>query len=284
VLEGQVLHQGHELRHPALHLQRPGSVLACQTVVTGHCSIRLPELDEVVVHPARTLKAVVTSIDELNAAVKRLRLRSARPLSFSAGQYAMLQFASGLARPYSMAESPAARELEFHIARIPGGLAGSHVFNNLRAGDIVRVSGPLGVSFLRHNDPRPIICVAAGAGLAPVLSLLREASRRKMPNVIHVYVVGSAKAGPYGADLARSIAAQVLNARIYIVSFSGRGRDEGQYRLVTDAIETEYHDLSNWRGYFFGVPAVVESATMLAKRLGMDCDRVHADAFYPAGL
>lgn len=283
VLEGQVLQQRHELRHSAIYLDGAGDVLACQTVLTEDCTIRLFEPNEVVVHPAQTLRAVVTSVDELSPAVRVVRLKPAKHFSFSAGQYAMLEFRPGLARPYSMATLPAESEIEFHIALIPGGRATSYVANSLRAGDVVRLSGPLGSSFLRRNHREPSLCVAVGTGLAPVLSILREAMSARMANAIHVYFGARSNAELYGVEVLRAIAAQHSNVLANIVLLTA-GVPGARSGTVTDAIAADHRDLSDWRGYFFGVPSAVEAATILAKHLGMRSDRLHGDAFYPSGM
>jgi ferredoxin-NAD(P)+ reductase (naphthalene dioxygenase ferredoxin-specific) len=61
-------------------------VLACQSILAEDCTIEVPELDEIVVHPARIAKATVTAIDDLTHDVKRLLLRLSKPLSYSPGK------------------------------------------------------------------------------------------------------------------------------------------------------------------------------------------------------
>ena len=52
VLAGDVLDCGHELRNPATQLDDTRHVLACQTILTESCTVRIPEPEEVVVHCA----------------------------------------------------------------------------------------------------------------------------------------------------------------------------------------------------------------------------------------
>ncbi len=123
VLSGDVRQaDGVEYRHHDEHSQGEGErhVLACQSTVHGDCEIELPEVDEVVVHPAKILKATVLAIETLTHDIKRLVLKPAKPLSFSPGQYATLQFTPAHIRPYSMAGLDADETLEFHIRRVPG--------------------------------------------------------------------------------------------------------------------------------------------------------------------
>lgn len=139
-------------------------VLACQTVLQQDCTVEISEPDEVVVHPARVLKATVLRIDAPTHDIRVLTLRPNKPLSYTPGQYATLQFANGQARPYSMAGVPGDEALEFHIRIVPGGQASGHVAGVLQPGDSVRVSGPLGTSYWRSRHAGPVICVAGGTG------------------------------------------------------------------------------------------------------------------------
>ena len=75
VLDGEVM-EGAGEQHRPLDGEH-GYVLACQTYLTEPCTIEIPEPDEVVVHPARIVKATVQSLEDLTHDIKRLVLRPA---------------------------------------------------------------------------------------------------------------------------------------------------------------------------------------------------------------
>ena len=70
VLQGEVLDGGRVAQRP-LDDGDAGWVLACQTYLTEPCAIEIPEPDEVVVHPARILKATVQAIEPLAHDIRR---------------------------------------------------------------------------------------------------------------------------------------------------------------------------------------------------------------------
>lgn len=284
VLVGDVLDCGHELDNPSTQLDDTRHVLACQTILTESCTIRILEPEEVVVHPAQAFRATVSGLEKVGREVIRLRLLPPRRFDFSPGQYATLQFAPGLVRPYSMASVNSDRELEFHVAVVDGGHVTPYIADRLRLGDIVRVSGPLGTSFLRRNKCDPMLCVAAGTGLAPVLSIVRGAAATWNATPIHVYYGAQSETELYGADLLRSVASQYANVHVSVAAGTSTRSTDIQHGLIIDRIAATQNDLSDWRGYFFGSPLVVEAATLLVKRLGMRRDRIHGDAFYPSGI
>lgn len=264
-------------------------VLACQSTVRGDCEIELPELDEVVVHPAKILKATVLAIEPLTHDIKRLVLKPAKVLSFSPGQYATLQFTPDHIRPYSMAGLASDDTLEFHIRRVPGGAVTGYVDEELKVGDAVRVSGPLGTSYLRTRHDGPMLCVAGGTGLAPVLSIVRGALARGMTNPIEIYVGARSPADVYGLAWLRELASRHAGIRLHVVTTTGApdGSDAHGNGLrighVTEALAEDFavvDALAGWRAYLCGAPPMVEAATRLLRERGVEASHIHADAFY----
>lgn len=278
VLEGNVLDSGLESKITNPNEDR--YVLACMSVLTESCVIEVPEPDEVINHPARIVKAEVVAIEDAAHDIKRLVLRPSKPLAFSPGQYAMLQFTSEHIRPYSMAGLPGDRELEFHIRLVPGGRVTGYVAQALKAGDAVRVSGPLGTAYLRRKHEGPMLCVAGGTGLAPVLSIVRGALAEGMSNPIHVYFGVRSPKDIYGAQWLAGLAAAHPNLKVHIVVTMGNEDPAMRSGLVTDAVARDWSSLAGWRAYLCGAPPMVEAASMLVKQCGVLPEHVYADAFY----
>ncbi len=282
VLAGEVLESGREIRRTSPHADADGHyVLACMSALTGPCVIEVPEPDEVVTHPARVLKAKVEALDPLTHDILRLRLRSAKPLDFSPGQYATLQFTPEHIRPYSMAGIAGDDLLEFHIRLVPGGRVSGYVRDTLRVGDAVRVSGPLGTAYLRSRHDGPMLCVAGGTGLAPVMSIVRGALAAGMRNDIHVYAGARTGSDVYGMDVLRGLASEFPNLRVHSVVATGEAGG-ARAGLVTDAFVGDWPALAGWRAYLCGSPAMVDAAALVAVRQGLAPTHIHADAFYDA--
>lgn len=282
VVRGRVVNSGPEIGRPSAG---DGSVvLACQAVLTENCTIELPEVDEVVVHPARIAKAVVTSIEDATHDVRRIRLRLSKPLDYSPGQYVTVQFTPDHVRPYSMASLPGDEEMEFQIRKVPDGRVTEYIFHQLQVGAAVRVSGPLGTAYLRRMHSGPMLCVGGGTGLAPILSIVRGALEAGMVNPVHLYFGVRSQQDLYDDDRLRELAASYPNLRVHVVVATGPVRGGQRAGLVTDAIEHDFPSLAGWRAYLCGAPAMVEALNLLVKRLGVTADHIHADAFYPSGV
>ena len=282
IVSGQVRDSGPEAGRP-----QSGTgdyVLACQAVLTDNCTIELPEVDEVVVHPARIVKGTVVSIEDATHDIRRIRVKLAKPLAFSAGQYAMVQFTPAHSRPYSMAGLPGDETLEFQIRRVADGRVTGFVFAQLQVGASLRISGPMGTAYLRQKQTGPMLCVGGGTGLAPVLSIVRGALAAGMRNPIHLYFGARSAEDVYDADRLRALAAAHPNVTVLIVVATGAPGAGQRSGLVTHAIEKDLGQLVGWQAYLCGAPAMVDALNLLVSRLGIAPRHIYADAFYPSGI
>jgi ferredoxin-NAD(P)+ reductase (naphthalene dioxygenase ferredoxin-specific) len=278
VVQGEVLDAGRERQGPLDG--RDAHVLACQTILTQPCTIEIPEPDEVVVHPARIVKATVQAVETLTHDIRRVVLKPGKPLEFSPGQYAQLQFTPGHVRPYSMAGLDGDGTLEFHVRVVPGGSVSGYIAGQLKPGDTVRVSGPLGTAYLRRRHDRPMLCVAGGTGLAPILSILRGMVAAGMGNPVRLYFGVRSPDDIYGLEWLHEVERRHPALQVNVVVTSGGDPRRQRCGLVTEAIERDLPSLDGWRAYLCGSPPMVEAATVLARRKGIDPTRIHADAFY----
>jgi ferredoxin-NAD(P)+ reductase (naphthalene dioxygenase ferredoxin-specific) len=282
VVSGSVIETGRESK-----ITNPSEgdyVLACTSVMTESCAIEIPEPDEVVTHPARIIKATVSSIEDATHDIKIIRLRPAKPLSYSPGQYATLQFSPDHIRPYSMAGLCTDEELEFHVRLVQEGRVTGYIFNQLNVGDAIRVSGPMGTAYLRTRHEGSMLCVAGGTGLAPIISIIRGAIDAGMNNDIHVYFGVRSPQDIYGLDQLRAIQKQHPALRIEVVVATDDDATSGMRTgLVTDAISNDITDFQGWRAYVCGAPPMVEATAALLKQRGINEQQVYADAFYASG-
>jgi CDP-4-dehydro-6-deoxyglucose reductase/ferredoxin-NAD(P)+ reductase (naphthalene dioxygenase ferredoxin-specific) len=260
-------------------------ILACRTQVWGDAHIRRLSAEEFVMHPSRIMQCRVTELSPLAHDVFRLRLtiESGGPFTFSAGQFAKLQFAFApdAPRDYSMANAPHEAGLEFHFRTTPGGVS-ERIPREVRVGDLVRVSGPFGTAYLREQHTGPILAIAGGTGLAPIRSILLTALQKGMSQPIHAFVGVRGERDLYGEAELRALAARYPNLEVQVVVTESPVSAEHHAGLVTDAVAQRFPDLSGFQAYMAGPPAMVDAATELVTRLGMVPRDIHADAFYAA--
>jgi ferredoxin-NAD(P)+ reductase (naphthalene dioxygenase ferredoxin-specific) len=260
------------------------TVLACQTTLVDNCVIEIPEIDEIVAHPAKILKTTVIGIDDLTHDIKRIRLSLPKSFEFSPGQYATLQFTPQHIRPYSMAVTANGDEVEFHIRLVPDGRVTSYVRKELAVGQSVRLSGPLGTAYLRKKYSGPIVCIAGGTGLAPVLSILRGMVEADMRNPVHIYFGVRSEQDIYGLHWLEALREALPALTVHVVVASGQAGGTHRTGVVTDAVNADWKNMSGWRAYLAGAPVMVDAATILLRQKGVEPDHIYADAFYASGV
>ncbi len=265
-------------------------VLACRSQVWGDVVVRQLDAEEFIVHPSRILRTRVASLGHATHDVLRLRLEilAGGPFTFSAGQFAKLAFpfARSVERDYSMASTPDDDSLEFHIRVMGPGSVSHRVASDLKVGDEVRVSGPLGAAYWRAQHAGPALCIAGGTGLAPLYSIVRHALERGAAQPIHLYIGARTERDVYLEQELSALAAGHANLAMHYV-LSEQAREDGSRAgrrtgLVTDAVAQDFDGLSGYLVYAAGPPPMVDEVDALARDRGVPARDIHADAFYPA--
>jgi propane monooxygenase reductase subunit len=129
-------------------------------------------------NPIRDGSAKVTAVEALTHDIRRLELEVSDPADFSflPGQYVDIWVPDSgdppARRSFSMANLPGDGRIELIVKRYPEGRFSSLLDGGIAVGDELRFTGPYGAFHLRSNG-RPILMVAGGSGMAPILSLLR---------------------------------------------------------------------------------------------------------------
>jgi ferredoxin-NAD(P)+ reductase (naphthalene dioxygenase ferredoxin-specific) len=233
-------------------------------------------------HPPRVTLCRVDGLTDLTHDIRELRLviEAGGPFDFSAGQYAEIEFAPGLSRYYSMASTPAEEKLAFQLRRTSAGKTSSCVAQELKLGDRVKVSGPLGSSYLRDEHAGPVLLVAGGSGLAPVLSVLRTMLERGSSETVALYFGVRSERDVYHEHLLADLAASHDNFSYQIV-LSEPGNDSRRRRgLVHQAVAEDLADATGYKAYLAGPPLMVEAAGRVLLGRGIAPRDIHADAFF----
>ena len=281
-IEGEIFELEYSEHALSAEERSKNLILACRTQVWGDTKVRRLDTEEVVLHPSRVMRCRVAAITDLTHDIREIRLtvESGGPFLFSAGQYAQVEFAPGLARHYSMANTPDQDELAFQIRHMPGGRTSAFVATQLRAGEGVKVSGPHGVSYLRDKHDGPVLLIAGGSGLAPVESILHTLLARGHAAPITLYFGVRAERDVYHEDELRALAAAHPNFHYFIVLSEQGDATDRRTGFVHDAAAANLQTLNGWKAYLAGPPVMVEAATERLKSRGLALRVIHADAFY----
>ena len=158
-----------------------GWTLLCRAHAMSDLEVELINYDEEVLRSGvalQTQQMRVEKIEELTHDIRRLVL-SGPQMKYKPGQYCDLKIPdSDEVRSFSMANLPC-DELEFMIKVYPDGKFSSLLSGgDLQEGHELEVTGPYGVFTLREKSDRPLLFIGGGAGMAPILALLRSMAER----------------------------------------------------------------------------------------------------------
>lgn len=269
-----------------------GFTLLCRAHPYEELTIELLHYDEELIKSGLPIRSAVTEVvsNELVTHDMRhlvIRLIEPEEIKFFPGQY--LDFTipgTDESRSFSMANSSSRDgQLEFVIKILPGGLFSGFLDTQVKKGDRLEAKGPYGVFTLRAGHDNDLMFIGGGAGMAPILSLLRSMEERGIHRRATYY---------YGARRRRDLCFEKelrelensLSNFHYIPALSEPEDDDewdGEVGLITDVVARHESDLSGADGYICGPPPMVDAAIETLIRLGIPEQRIYYDKFTRTG-
>jgi len=268
-----------------------GYTLLCRAHAYEDVTIELLNYDEEMIRsglPIQEGVAEVVSKDPVTHDMRHLVLRLIEPgeVKFFPGQYVDIAVpGTEETRSFSMANTNSRDgRLEFVIKVYPDGLFSHFLDTTLQVGDRLQLSGPYGVFTLREGDD-DLVFIGGGAGMAPILSLLRSMAERGLTRKATYY---------YGARGRRDLCFEdellaledTLPGFRYIPALSEVAPDQdwdGETGLITDVVKRHADGLARVHAYVCGPPPMVEAALPLLATLGVPEQRIYYDKFTTTG-
>ncbi len=211
------------------------------------------------------------------------------PMRFWPGQYVQLGDTSqGIpVRSYSLASAPRPDgEIRLQVTRVdadeadsPAGRTSRWLHDEVELGASLRFSGPHGTFIGDPSVDTPVLCLAAGSGLAPILSLAEAALRRgfKLP----VTLMFSAREAEDLYDIGLMRYWQARYPKFRYVPTLTRGQQEGVLQGRIPAILGQHFpDLSGHSVFVAGTTSFVDDCVAAAKALGAKDELIHTEGFF----
>ena len=270
-----------------------GFTLLCRAHVYEDVTIELLNFDEEMIRsglPIQNCVAEVVAIDHVTHDLRHLVLRLIEPVevTFFPGQYMDIKVpGTEVTRSFSMANTSSKQDgrLEFVIKVYPGGLFSSFLDNTLQVGDRLELTGPFGVFTLRDAPDKDIVFVGGGAGLAPILALLRSMAERGIDRKGVFYYGARTARDLCFTDELKALEEKLPNFR-FVPALSEPVEGElwpGETGFVTDVLKRQETDLKKAHAYLCGPPPMVEAAMPLLAQLGVPEKHIYYDKFTTTG-
>ncbi|HNQ91346.1 MAG TPA: hypothetical protein PKI93_00270 [Alphaproteobacteria bacterium] len=192
-----------------------------------------------------------------------------------AGQYALLEFPSFSPRPYSVANAANGHTLEFHVRSGHSG-AGAYATSELKTGDVIPISGYGGGCLYQADCTHPLLLVAGGTGLAPLLAIMEQALIDAPERPVMIYHGGRSKSDLYAHQKLEELT-HIFPSLSYSPVLSHDEEGGIAHGLVGDVALSQRDDFSMLRLYCSGPVEMMRHTQDLALSFGVHPDFIHSD-------
>jgi propane monooxygenase reductase component len=267
-----------------------GSTLLCRAHAYDDLVIELLNYDEEILRsglPIRKGTVEVLANDPVTRDMRHLVVKqvAGEDIKFFPGQY--MDFTvpdTGEVRSFSMANTPNRDGVfEFVIKIYPDGAFSQYLANKVAVGDRIEVEAPFGTCTLRENRTSDIVFVGGGAGMAPLLGLLRALAEKGSERKARLYYGARTKADLCFEDELRAFEGKIPGFR-YVPALSEEGDDwDGATGLITEVVRENEPSLEGMDAYVCGPPPMVDAAIALLSQRGMSTQNIFYDKFTTTG-
>ncbi len=257
-----------------------GYILACQSVPkTADVEIEV-DLSRA---KQRLNRGKVIRQEKLTHDITLLELELDEAPIFKAGQYAKLSLEClpNIIRAYSFASKPNAdnTRVSFFIRHVPNGAFSSVVQEENLVDANVELQGPFGEFYLRDSD-KPMLLIAGGSGLAPILSILEHAKEKGCQRPVTVLLGARTQADVYGLKEIEQIAQDWPALFEFEQILSEESNDsswQGLKGYIGDHLTT--FATYNSQVYLCGPPLMIDDCMKKLKQMGVSPAEMFADRF-----
>lgn len=256
-----------------------GYFLACRWYPETDVMVKLPSMDD------SAVTATINRLEKVNHDVIRLFIRPTAPFAATAGQYLTLLIPHGIARSYSIANSPQ-REgaIELHVRCVPHGQLSGWLREQATIGDTVYLRGPAGECFYHAEADRtfPMLLVGTATGLAPLFGIVRDALHQGHSGPIHLFHGVLHSRDLYLVESLKRLSEE--HANFSYTPCVLHGEADGAYACgdVQELALAALIDKAATRVYLCGSPELVNTLKKKIFLAGVSLRHIFYDAFLPS--
>jgi ferredoxin-NADP reductase/ferredoxin len=262
-----------------------GYILACQSIPKSDIRVEV-ELNK---EPQRKIAGRVIAQERVTHDIMRLSVQLEETLAYRAGQFCKLSIDSAegpgvdIARSYSFG-TPCNEQgtLTFYVRKVPGGKLSSFLNDQDAVGQRVMVEGPSGDFWLRDGNT-PLLMIAGGSGLAPILAMLQQAAAEGIKRPVTLIFGAREERDLYAQAELEALAQTWGDGFRFIPVLSQLAPDarwSGERGLIADKLPALIEP--DAQAYLCGPPAMVDSAAAVLLAHGVAPTNLHADRFLTA--
>jgi len=196
-----------------------------------------------------------------------------------------------LVRTYTLTSLPGDSRYRISVKR--EGQVSGWLHDHLREGDLIETGAPAGDFTLAASVARPLVFLAAGIGITPLLAMLRQvvldSRRTRRPRAVTLFYGARTRAErAFDAELAELTAMAADSVRVIrVLSDPADALPEVDYDVagrIDLALLARHLPFGDHDFYLCGPAAFTQGLYAGLRGYGIEDARIHAEAFGPAGL
>jgi ferredoxin-NADP reductase len=223
--------------------------------------------------------ATIVDVKRETATAKTFRFKLEQPSHHRAGQHYIVRLTAPdgytASRSYSVASAPDdSDEIELTIERLDDGEVSTFLHDIAEVGDEIELRGPIGGWFV-WDGTTPALLVGGGAGIVPLMSMLRLARRTGRADLLRVVISVRTPGDLYYADEVVGPETAILYTR---TTPSGYARPAGRLTAADIAQPLAPDTVS----YVCGSPPFADAATAVLEDAGVAPQTIRVERFGPS--
>lgn len=193
-------------------------------------------------------------------------------------------------RQYSLSNQPGSDFYRISVkreagkARQPDGVVSNFLHDQINPGDTLWLTPPCGEFTLKSQADKPVVMIAGGVGITPLMSMLHQHLDKRSTSVTLIQAAVNGQSRAFKQELGRLQKQYPLfscHVRYSEPSAEDKLNQEHHSEGLIDAELVNSLDLTA-DFYLCGPPAMMRHCLSLLKDAGVAADQIHLEAFGPA--
>ncbi|GAB3944931.1 benzoate 1,2-dioxygenase electron transfer component BenC [Corynebacterium tapiri] len=263
-----------------------GYILCCQTYPVDDMVVQVPITSAAAKTGASTLIGTIVELNRLSESTVKfaVKLEEREKLDYLPGQYMNIAPPNAdFHRSYSFSSGPSDDVVTFLVKYTPGGKMTTYLTERAQVGDTLNLTGPMGSFFLREPS-KPILLLAGGTGLAPILAILeRLAELPEFTQPVRLIYGATYNHDIVEIDKLNSFQEKLADFEWFSV-LSAKDEEHERKGYVTDHIDVQKHlHDGDADVYLCGPPPMVEAVRTHLNQLDTPPANFYYEKFTPQG-
>ncbi len=175
------------------------------------------------------------------------------------------------------------------ILNVPSGKGSTFIHNTIQVGDIIEAKGPMGDFFLKTEESEPVVLIAGGIGLTPLLSIVNTIINTNSKQLVTLFLGVTNNSDHIFKGYLDTINKAYNNIQIYTcytnpLPTDRLGNDfdyEGfvHINFIKSKLPENFKDF-----YICGPSVMMDYISLELKKIGVSTDTIYTESFGPASV